>query len=90
MAAAAAGLYLGLPRLAGLHDAWRRLSSGDPLLLGAAALLVRASYAAYICTVHRVFSESGSRIGWKESYDISLAGAAASRGFATAGDGGSR
>jgi putative heme transporter len=88
MAAAAAGLYLGLPRLAGLHDAWRRLSSGDPLLLGAAALLECASYAAYVCTFHRVFSESGSRIGWKESYDISLAGAAASRVFATAGAGG--
>ena len=34
---------------------------------------------AFVCTFHRVFSESGSRIGWKQSYDISLAGAAASR-----------
>jgi uncharacterized protein (TIRG00374 family) len=88
MAAAAAGLYLGLPRLAGLHDAWRRLSSGNPLLLGAAALLECASYAAYVCTFHRLFSDVGSRIGWKESYDISLAGAAASRVFAAAGAGG--
>jgi putative heme transporter len=88
IAAAAALLYFGSPPLAGLHDAWRRLSSGDPLLLGAAALLECASYAAYVCTFHRLFSGSGSRIGWKESYDISLAGAAASRVFATAGAGG--
>ena len=74
--------------LAGLHDVWRRLSTGDPLLLGAATLLECASYAAYVFTFHRLFSGSGSRIGWKESYDISLAGAAASRVFATAGAGG--
>lgn len=37
---------------------------------------------------HRLFSGVGSRIGWKESYDISLAGAAASRVFAAAGAGG--
>jgi uncharacterized protein (TIRG00374 family) len=81
-------LYLGLPRLAGLHDVWRRLSSGDPLLLCVAALLECGSYAAYVLTFHRVFSGPGSRIGWRESYDISLAGAAASRVFATAGAGG--
>jgi putative heme transporter len=88
LAAAAVALYFGMPRLAGLHDAWRRLSQGDPLLLSAAALLECASYAAYVCTFHRLFSGSGSRIGWKESYDISLAGAAASRVFAAAGAGG--
>jgi uncharacterized protein (TIRG00374 family) len=88
MVATAAVLYVGLPRLAGLGDAWKRLSSGDPLLLTAAALLECASYAAYVWTFHRLFSGPGSRIGWKESYDISLAGAAASRVFATAGAGG--
>ena len=88
MAIAATGLYLALPRLAGLHDAWGRLSSGDPVLLGAAALLECASYGAYVWTFHRLFACPGSRIGWKESYDISLAGAAASRVFAAAGAGG--
>jgi hypothetical protein len=39
MAAAAVPLYLGLPRLAGLDDTWRRVSSGDPLGLCAAVLL---------------------------------------------------
>jgi uncharacterized membrane protein YbhN (UPF0104 family) len=90
MAAAAALLYLGLPRLAGLDETWGRLSSGDPFWLGAAALLEVASYAAYVWTFHRLLARRGSRIGWRESYDISLAGVAASRVFATAGVGGSR
>jgi uncharacterized membrane protein YbhN (UPF0104 family) len=88
MVAAAALLYLGLPRLAGLDKTWGRLSSGDPLWLGAAALLEVASYAAYVWTFHRLLARPGSRIGWRESYDISLAGVAASRVFATAGVGG--
>lgn len=48
MAAVAALLYFGLPRLAGLDETWGRLSSGDPLWLCAAALLEVASYAAYV------------------------------------------
>jgi uncharacterized protein (TIRG00374 family) len=88
MAAAAALLYFGLPRLAGLDETWGRLSSGDPPWLCAAALLEVASYAAYVWTFHRLLAGRGSRIGWRESYDISLAGVAASRVFATAGVGG--
>jgi uncharacterized membrane protein YbhN (UPF0104 family) len=88
MAVAAGALYFGLPRLAGLEDTWGRLSSGDPLWLCAAALLEVAAYAAYVFTFHRLFAEPGSRIGWRESYDISLAGVVASRVFATAGAGG--
>ena len=88
MAVAAGALYLGLPRLAGLHDTWGRLSSGDPLWLCAAALLEVFAYAAYIYTFHRLFAEPGSRIGWRESHDIALAGVVATRVFATAGAGG--
>ncbi|HEX6712756.1 MAG TPA: lysylphosphatidylglycerol synthase transmembrane domain-containing protein [Thermoleophilaceae bacterium] len=88
MAAVAALLYFGIPRLAGLDETWGRMSSGDPLWLCAAALLEVASYAAYVWTFHRLLARPGSRIGWRESYDISLAGVAASRVFATAGAGG--
>jgi uncharacterized protein (TIRG00374 family) len=87
-AATAAGLYVGLPEIAGLHDTWGRLSSGNPLWLCAAAVLEIASYGAYICTFHRLFALPGSRIGWRECYDISLAGVAASRLLAMAGAGG--
>lgn len=46
MVAAPVALYLGLPRLAGFDNTWRRLSSGEPVWLCAAALLEVASYAA--------------------------------------------
>jgi uncharacterized membrane protein YbhN (UPF0104 family) len=88
MAVAVGALYVGLPRLAGLEDTWGRLSSGDPLWLCASVLLEIAAYAGYIFTFHRLFGGPGSRIGRRESYDISLAGVVASRVFATAGAGG--
>lgn len=88
MAAAGVALYVGLPQLAGMKDSWGRLSSGHPLWLGAALLLEIASYVAYVFAFHRLFARPGSRIGWRESYDISLAGVAATRVFAAAGAGG--
>jgi putative heme transporter len=89
VAVLAAGLYVGLPRLVGGFDeVWGRLSSGEPRWLCAAALFEVASYACYVWMFHRVFTDPGSRIGWRESYDISLAGVAASRLIATAGAGG--
>jgi putative heme transporter len=88
VAAIAALLYVGLPKIAGLHDTWGRLSSGDPSWLIAAVLFEVASYAAYVLAFHRLFARPGSPIGWSESYDVSLAGVAATRLFALAGAGG--
>jgi uncharacterized membrane protein YbhN (UPF0104 family) len=87
-AVAAVAVYAGLPQLPGLHDTWGRLASGDPAWLVAAALFETASYAAYVLTFHRIFAHRCARIGWRESYDISLAGVAASRLLALAGAGG--
>ena len=88
MAAAAAALYVGLPQVAGLKDTWGRMGSGHPLWLAAALLLEIASYGAYVFAFHGLFARVGSRIGWRESYDISLAGVAATRVLAAAGAGG--
>ncbi|HEX6229106.1 MAG TPA: lysylphosphatidylglycerol synthase transmembrane domain-containing protein [Solirubrobacterales bacterium] len=86
--AAALVLYVGLPQLAGLDESWGRLSSGDPIWLFAALAFEAASYAGYVLAFHRTFARPGSPIGWVESYDISMAGVAATRLFATAGAGG--
>ena len=88
VAVAVGFLYVGLPQIAGVQDTWGRLSTGDPLWLGAAVLFEAASYAAYMLTFHRLFAPRCPRIGWQESYDISLAGVAATRLLATAGAGG--
>lgn len=86
--AGAVGLYLVLPEIAGLNETWGRLSEGNPIWLGIAAVFELASYAAYVLAFHRLFAVPGSRIGWRESYDISLAGVAATRLLALAGAGG--
>jgi uncharacterized protein (TIRG00374 family) len=46
------------------------------------------SFASYVALFRRVFVRTGSRIGWRESYQITMAGLAATRLFAAAGAGG--
>ena len=80
------GLYVGLPQLAGLDETWGRLRLGDPAWLAAAALLELGSYAGYVVLFRGVFADA--RLGWRESYLITMAGVAATRVFAAAGAGG--
>jgi uncharacterized membrane protein YbhN (UPF0104 family) len=84
----AAGLYVGLPQIAGLDETWGRLSDGDPWWLGLAVILEAGSYAGYVLLFRRVFVRPGSPIGWRECYAITMAGVAATRLFAAAGAGG--
>jgi uncharacterized membrane protein YbhN (UPF0104 family) len=83
-----AALYYVLPRLAGLDETWERISEGDPWWLAAAVGFELLSYASYVALFRRVFVRSGSRIDWRASYEITMAGVAATRLFATAGAGG--
>ena len=82
------GLYVGLPRIAGLDETWGRLSRGDPWWLAAAALLEAGSYAGYVVLFRGIFVGPGSPLGWRASYQITMAGVAATRIFAAAGAGG--
>jgi putative heme transporter len=85
---AVAFLYFVLPKLAGLHKTWNRLQDGEPGWLIAAAGFEVVSYASYMWLFRTVFVRGKSRIGWKESYEITMAGVAATRLFAAAGAGG--
>jgi uncharacterized membrane protein YbhN (UPF0104 family) len=82
------GLYVGLPRIAGLDETWGRLTRGDPWWLAAAALLEAGSYAGYVVLFRGVFVGPGSPLDWRASYRITMAGVAATRVFAAAGAGG--
>lgn len=88
VATVGAALYIGLPQVAGLDETWGRLSKGDPWWLGAAVLFELASYAGYVAFFRGVFAGAEFRIGWRGSYDITMAGVAATRLLATAGVGG--
>jgi putative heme transporter len=81
-------LYYVLPRVAGLDETWSRIRQGDPWWLGVAVAFELLSFASYVALFRRVLVRAGSLIGWRESYQITMAGLAATRVFATAGAGG--
>jgi len=81
-------LYLGLPRIAGIDETWGRLSRGNPWWLAVAVALEVCSYGGYVVLFRGTFVRPGSPVGWRESYQITMAGVAATRIFAAAGAGG--
>ena len=81
-------LYFVLPKILGLQETWNRLTQGNVWWLIIAALLELLSFASYIALFRAVFVRGKSRIGWRESYQITMAGLAATRLFAAAGAGG--
>jgi uncharacterized protein (TIRG00374 family) len=89
VASAVAFLYFVLPKLTGLKETWHRLDSGDPAWLVAAGLFEICSFGGYIWLFRTVFVRGETtKIDWRASYQITLAGLAATRLFAAAGAGG--
>jgi uncharacterized membrane protein YbhN (UPF0104 family) len=86
---ALAFLYFVLPKLADLRDTWGRLDEGDPWWLGVAFVAEALSFVGYIWWFRTVFVRGErSRIDWRASYQITMAGVVATRLFAAAGAGG--
>jgi uncharacterized protein (TIRG00374 family) len=84
-----AALYFLLPQLAGLEDTWHRIENGSPWWMFLALLFGVGMFAGYVAMFRGIFVRAGaSRIDWKASYQITLAGLAASRIFAAGGAGG--
>jgi putative heme transporter len=81
-------VYYVVPQFAGLGPTLRRLRAGNLWWLGLGVVVEAASIGGDIVLLRGVFSRPGSRIGWKASYQITLAGTAATKLFATAGAGG--
>src|SRR3954468_2384154 len=85
--AAAAGWFL-VPKIGELGHTWTRVSSGDKTWLLAAVGLEVLSFIGYVVLFRAVFVRSESRIDWRESYQITMAGLAATRLLAPGGGGG--
>jgi len=81
-------LYLVLPKLLGLEDTWNRIRGGNGWWLALGALLEMCSFLGYVALFRAVFVRGESQIGWGVSYEITMAGLAATRLFASAGAGG--
>jgi uncharacterized membrane protein YbhN (UPF0104 family) len=90
LVASIAALYYLLPQLAGLEDTWERIEHGSPYWMFLALVFTAGMFAGYVMMFRGIFvhAEGGSRIGWRESYQITMAGLAASRIFAAGGAGG--
>jgi uncharacterized membrane protein YbhN (UPF0104 family) len=81
-------LYFVLPKLLGLHETWNRIQRGNAWWFGLGVVLEICSFAGYVALFRVVFVRGDSRIQWRESYQITMAGLAATRLFAAAGAGG--
>jgi uncharacterized protein (TIRG00374 family) len=100
VASALAFLYFVLPKLLGLHETWDRIQHGNGWWFALAALLEVCSFFGYVWLFRGLFVRGQSkssaapgggasaRIDWPESYQITMAGLAATRLFAAAGAGG--
>jgi uncharacterized membrane protein YbhN (UPF0104 family) len=88
-AAAIAGfIQFVVPQLSALGPTVHRLRGADPEWLGFGVVLEALSLGGYIALFRTVFSCQGARIGWRASYQITMAGVVATKLFAAAGAGG--
>jgi uncharacterized membrane protein YbhN (UPF0104 family) len=81
-------LYFVLPKLTGVSAALHHLEKGDSWWIAVGFVLELCSFAGYVVLFRAVFVRGQSRIGWRESYLVTMAGLAATRLFAAAGAGG--
>jgi uncharacterized membrane protein YbhN (UPF0104 family) len=81
-------LYFVLPKLAGVGTTVHRIERGDTWWIVVGVLLELLSFGGYVVLFRSVFVSPHGRIGWRESYQITMAGLVATRLFAAAGAGG--
>ncbi|HKZ13659.1 MAG TPA: lysylphosphatidylglycerol synthase transmembrane domain-containing protein [Solirubrobacterales bacterium] len=82
------GIYFLFPKLVGLGDALSRLGDADPLWIGIAIVFSIASYATYIALFKAVVGGDALKLTWGETYEINMAGVAATLLFSAGGAGG--
>ncbi len=92
VAAIVAFLYFVIPTLGDVEDALGRIRNGNPWWLAMAVAFSVLSFGGYVATFKGVYVEAGDRvarrIGFRESYQITMASLAATRLLAAGGAGG--
>jgi uncharacterized protein (TIRG00374 family) len=82
-------LYFLLPQVAGLEETWRRLEDGSPIWLGLAVVFTVGMFGGYVLLFQGVFGRAAEgRLTLRESYQVCMAGLAATRLFSAGGAGG--
>lgn len=82
-----AGIYLLIPRLAGVDEGIEQIDHGEPAWIAVALAFGVLMFFAYVALFRGVVGQS-LRLRWRESYQITMAGLAASRLFSAGGAGG--
>lgn len=82
------GIYFLFPKLVGLGDAMSKLGDADPVWIVIAIGFSVASFATYIALFKAVVGGEALRLTWLETYEINMAGVAATLLFSAGGAGG--
>lgn len=87
-AAGIAGIFMLAPALGRLPHELRLIGRGDSRWLIFGLVLEALSFAGQVILFRAVYRGTGAEIGYRDSYEITLAGHAATRVLASAGTGG--
>jgi uncharacterized protein (TIRG00374 family) len=83
-----AAIYLLLPSIVGLDDAIKQVRRADWIWIGVALGFNVLAFASYVALFRGVVGEHVVKLTWSESYQITMAGLAATRLFSAGGAGG--
>jgi putative heme transporter len=81
-------IYVLVPRLFDLQDALDKIGEGDPVWIAVGLVCCVLMFAAYVALFRGVVGEKLIHLEWSESYQITMAGLAATRLFSAGGAGG--
>jgi uncharacterized protein (TIRG00374 family) len=81
-------IYVLVPRLFDLQDAIDMIGEGDPVWIVVGVACCIAMFVAYVALFRGVVGENVIHLEWRESYEITMAGLAATRLFSAGGAGG--
>jgi uncharacterized protein (TIRG00374 family) len=81
-------IYVLFPKIIGLEGALEKMEDGDPVWIGIALAFNVLAFAAYVALFRGVVGEKVIHLTVRESYQITMAGLAATRLFSAGGAGG--
>ncbi len=81
-------IYFLFPKLVGLGDALGKLDEAQPIWIAVAIGFNVVAYATYVALFKAVVGGDALRLRWRETYEINMAGVAATLLFAAGGAGG--
>ncbi len=82
------GIYFLFPKLVGLGDALNKLDEAEPVWIGVAIGFNLIAFGTYTALFKAVVGGNALRLTWAETYEINMAGLAATLLFSAAGAGG--